>query len=512
MIDPSATSLTRVKKFKLVREDMGLEFSRLGELPEKLICHGCIGEKYLSTLIESHGKKDTCSYCEESDTACITLVELAERVEKAISVHFCRTSEEPDGYQYAMQRDKELNYEWEREGEPIHDLVTQLLLVDADVTSDLLELLANHHDCRAPGDPDEGEAEFSFSSHYEPKSLSLTFWNQKWDRLEVALKNESRFFNQEVLGVLKSVFADLHHVRSRGHGLAVVKVGPETALPSLYRAREFQTVQALHAALEDPAKELGPPPGQFARAGRMNASGISVFYGAEQSHAAISEVRPVVGSNVAVAKFTIVRPLLLLDLRALETIEIAGSVFDSGFTEERERMGFLRTLTKRLTVPVMPGDQDRDYLTTQAIADYLSGFTEPELDGILFPSVQDGTGVNVVLFHKASMVEPLDISSGATLSASVTDFDYDTYDEYVAYGIRVIKPLPGKADVAPSHRSTNSDDFSAAPITTLLRKPALRLELNSIEVHKVDAVKVKTTPHRVNISYQNPIIWKDDRF
>lgn len=117
-----------------------------------------------------------------------------------------------------------------------------------------------------------------------------------------------------------------------------------------------------------------------------------------------------------------------------------------------------------------------------------------------------------MLFHKASIVEPLDISSGATLSASVTDFDYDTYDEYVAYGIRVIKPLPGKADVAPSHRSTNSDDFSAAPITTLPRKPALRLELNSIEVHKVDAVKIKTTPHRVNISYQNPIIWKDDRF
>ena len=53
-----------------------------------------------------------------------------------------------------------------------------------------------------------------------------------------------------------------------------------------------------------------------AAAGRMNARGISVFYGANDPLVALSEVRPPVGARVAIARFEIIRPIKLLDLTA----------------------------------------------------------------------------------------------------------------------------------------------------------------------------------------------------
>jgi hypothetical protein len=152
----------------------------------------------------------------------------------------------------------------------------------------------------------------------------------------------------------------------------------------------------------------------------------------------------------------------------------------------------------------MPGAQDREYLTTQAVADYLSGFTEPQLDGILFPSVQNGGGVNVVLFHKASLVEPLDKPKGTKLSASTKDYDYDTGSEYDWYQICLRASPEGNDERFANTSSSDLHSFSITQHEATERKPALRLEMNSIEVHKVDAVKVETTPHQVYVSFRKP--------
>lgn len=480
------------------------EFAHLGDLPEKLVCRDCIGEKYLSSLIEARDELGVCSYCADTEIPCLTLAELAERVQVAVGQHYSMTLDGPDEYQSALLHDRESTYNWEREGEPILDVVTYILGVEEEIASDVLTLLDDRFDCRAPGDPDEGETEFSASSHYEEKSLLHSDWDQKWHRLEVALKSEVRFFNLEVLDIFKSVFNNLHQVQSRTFHLTLAKVGPGTELKTLYRAREFQSVAGLQRALENPVSELGPPPGHLARAGRMNPSGISVFYGAEQAHSALSEVRPVVGSDVVVAKFSIIRPLQLLDLRALEDIVLAGSLFDPGFAEEKQRMGFLETLTERLTVPVMPGEQDREYLTTQAVADYLAEMLEPKLDGILFPSVQDGKGVNVVLFHKAALVEPLDKSGKKVVSASTEGVDYDTGASYPEYGITT-DSISETSDVVSQHMYEFFDlePFHVSRPPARCREHTLRLELESIEVHKVNAVAVQTTSQHVSVFVQH---------
>ena len=108
----------------------------------------------------------------------------------------------------------------------------------------------------------------------------------------------------------------------------IVDAGPGASLGAVYRARFFQSDDKLEVALTRPDKHIGPPLSAFANAGRMNAHGISVFYGASDPMVALAEVRPPVGSKVAVARFEIVRPIRLLDPTALGDDATIGSIFD----------------------------------------------------------------------------------------------------------------------------------------------------------------------------------------
>lgn len=228
----------------------------------------------------------------------------------------------------------------------------------------------------------------------------------------------------------------------------------------------------------------------------MNASGISVFYGAKDASSALAEVRPAVGSKVVVAHFLFTRPLKLLDLRSLETITCSGSLFDPAYTQEVERVGFLRTLTKLLILPVMPNEQEREYLMTQAVADYLASLKQPSLDGIIFPSVQDGVGENVVLFHKASLVEKLQYPQGTRVTAGLMDFDPETEDSYPSYSIHISQPEKPVKQKRERVFATFEDWLYKTE-----RQSALQLVIDSIVVHTVKAVSVETSPDRVFVSH-----------
>src|SRR5437016_3033397 len=87
------------------------------------------------------------------------------------------------------------------------------------------------------------------------------------------------------------------HVYLRGIGnhltwddkAVVVECGSGTNIAALYRARVFQRDQDVVRAMERPDIEIGPPPPARAMAGRMNARGIAVFYGALDAATAVAE-------------------------------------------------------------------------------------------------------------------------------------------------------------------------------------------------------------------------------
>ncbi|EPY7224239.1 RES domain-containing protein [Klebsiella pneumoniae] len=123
------------------------------------------------------------------------------------------------------------------------------------------------------------------------------------------------------------------------------------------------------------------------------------------------KMRPPVGSYVAVAEFTLLRTVRLLDLSSLKGLAVNGfNRFDPEYLLRYERSSFIQNLSRKLVMPVVPELEETNYLLTQAIADYLSTFEHCELDGILFASAQkpkestDPSVMNIILFHKSSGV------------------------------------------------------------------------------------------------------------
>jgi len=467
------------------------------ELKSKRICFACVGEAILSEEIEQTGEAAECSYCAET-APCWIIEALADRIETAFGQHYTRTSSEPDSWQERMMADRESRYEWYREGEPIIDAIETAAAISSQAAADVQEILSDRH-AEFGSDYSSEETEFSSDSYYAEISSSDQAWQEEWRDFEEALKTQARFFSRSGAAHLAAVFGSIDKLKTKDDLPIVVGAGPDLALDHLYRGRVFQSREKLEEALCRPDLDLGSPPARLASSGRMNARGISVFYGATDSGVAIAEVRPPVGSTVAVAKFSIIKPLRLLDLTALEYVSDGGSIFDTSLKQRMERVAFLRSLCQRMTRPVMPDDEAFDYLATQAVADFLATENEPRLDGIIFPSAQSKDGRNVVLFHKAARVEAIKFPKGTEVEASSGHHT----DEGWEVDYSVIEWVPPPPDSPPPKDENDPFRFPfradrLTPSNADYRESTLRVEPASVEVHEVSWVQVQCTAFKVS--------------
>ena len=469
------------------------------ELKAKTICSSCVGEEYLSDQIAAHGNRSQCSYCGETGRT-YSVGELAERMETAFEHHYVRTSDQPDSYQYMLLADRESNYDWERDGEPVVYAIMNAADIPEAAAEDVQKILDDEHGDFESAKMGE-ETEFSSESYYEEKGVGAGHWHDEWDSFERALKTEARFLSRRAADYLSAIFAGIGEMRTRDKRPLVIDAGPETDFSAVYRARVFQSDEKLKVALCRPDTQLGSPPTIFALAGRMNAQGISVFYGANDARVAIAEVRAPVGSQVAVARFEIIRHLRLLDLTALSDVGVGGSVFDVELAGRMERASFLRSLSRRITRPVMPDDEPFEYLVTQAIADFLATEVSVPIDGIIYPSVQvAGHDLNVVLFHKAARVEAMDIPEGTEIDANTGHFGEDGWEDDYAV-IEEVPPVPAESNEtdgeAPSWPPNLADLATRANLIwenldTDWRKPGLCVLPDSVRVHRVSRVVFET--------------------
>jgi RES domain-containing protein len=464
------------------------------DLTEKRICHECVGEPYLSDEIRQSPEAGTCAYCDEVAPS-ITLDDLADHIETAFKAHYIRTAIP--------------TFEGGRDGYPVVNAIADAAGIEMAAAEDTLLLLQERYPKHYDKDTMDEESEFSSDAYYNEKGPDASEWKAEWWDFENSLKTEARFFSQRSANLLREVFGDVDKLRTRNDRPPVIKAGPGTRLKHLYRARVFQADSALEKALRRPDLELGSPSSKLANAGRMNAAGISVFYGATLESVAIAEVRAPVGSNVAVAKFVVTRALRLLDLTALEDVHIEGSIFDPSWKRELERAAFLRTLGARMARPVMPDDVAVDYLPTQAVADFLATMNEPRLDGIVFPSAQARAGRNVVLFHHAAKVAKAVFPEGTIFEANLGDWTEDGWER--DYSVLERVPLEPPATQPPPRPYTLASEFVSAVMSpdweADFREVALEIDFESVTVHYVDSINVKTTKHPVRrhtIKNRNP--------
>lgn len=465
---------------------------------DRKICHNCVGETYLRSVIEADGEIADCHYCGDDEEKCIPIEELADHVAGAFERHYYRTSDQPDMYESMLLRDKELDYDWDRHGEPVLEAIAEATSIDTDAAKDVLDILEDRYADIESAQMGE-ECEFDFDSRYEWKSARDHEFTYEWQAIERSLKSQSRFFNQGAEAFLVRLFAHLDGRTTRDGNPVVVAAGPDTEHASFFRARVFHRSDDLDEAMMRPDLHVGPPPERYARAGRMNANGISMFYGASDKGVALAEVRPPVGSRALVAEFKILRPLRLLDVTALQSVYVEGSVFDPNYLEQLSLAKFMGRLSDRITMPVMPDDEPTEYLITQMIADYLARQPEPALDGILFPSVQSPDDHrNVVLFHHASRVQHLDIPEGTELSAR----QYDSTEDGDEPDYRVWEEVPA----APEKTEEPDNMFGFFPFIDPARfdpnedarEVTLAVLTDSISAHHITGVKFGTNDFDVS--------------
>ncbi|MCL1633066.1 RES domain-containing protein [Luteimonas sp. SX5] len=449
------------------------------------ICGDCISDAFLKAEIAKSARDDEeCSYCSKIKPT-IEMNDLAERVDNVISLFFESTT--GDELPWA-------NYE--PTGNPLDEVVGELLGAEEDVVNDVVELLSEGW-----FDRDSLEKKYGDDPHFVENTRFEQPLSEAWRKMEHSLKTAARHIDPKATVLLESVFGQVVEDRTYTEKPVIVEVGPGTEIEHLFRARVFQTEDALEKALSHPERHIGPPPSEIAVAGRMNARGISVFYGATDQQIAIAEVRPPVGSYAAMGKFQITRKLRLLDLYELNAVVVDPrmSMFDPSCASAMTRSQFLGTLAEKLVMPVMPELQDRDYLITQVIADFLATHPTLELDGILFPSAQHALtkrnipGRNVILFNKASKVAYSDHDFGNT-RANLWDVDDD--------GARFQPMIWTEQDTEPK---PPRPPF-LIPADRI--EPTLELDRESLEIFEIKAIQYGTFSHAVE---HKVVSKRDDR-
>ena len=311
--------------------------------------------------------------------------------------------------------------------------------------------------------------------------------------------------------MLDFIFGDLNDHVSAGERPVVREFNPGDEDASIWRGRAAQSTEEVKSILGLPSREIGPPPSRLAKAGRMNPQGISVFYGALDKYTCIAEVRAPVGSSVVVGKFDLLRTIRLLDLDALADVYARGSIFDPSYRELEGRAAFFTRLVSEISGPVMPQDEEVEYLSTQAVAEYLAQKTNPRIDGIIFRSSQTGgEGRNLVLFPHACRVEPYVLPAGSSLEVllpvDILEGSDDSFDDVLVLETLPSNSTEGDYKITDGERQgrpiglfdeVESEDFENSGDATLRLDSedfensgdaTLRLDMESVEVLGMQAV------------------------
>jgi hypothetical protein len=255
------------------------------------VCSECIGEEVLKNLILSGGEPGQCTFC-GSKANCLALERLANEIHEVIEENFYLTSSEPEGMDYALAKEGL----WERPGDPVDVLIADIAKVSEELGEAIRDCLSEQYGDAAARDGEDDP--YGSDALYEEKGIDDRDFRESWDFFKTNIKTRSRFFSQQAEQVLDEIFKELDTLKTI-HGTSIIReIQPTDEDRHFYRTRVSFSVLELKEILAAPVKRLGPPPSLSAKAGRMNAAGISVFYGAVDGTTCIAEARAPVGSYV----------------------------------------------------------------------------------------------------------------------------------------------------------------------------------------------------------------------
>ena len=464
------------------------------------VCYACIGDEFLADEVKCRGVPGQCAYC-GGEREVLALGEVARYIRVVFEKHFFSYTPWME-YDGTPGEPPFVVYRWDRDPRPLSAIIQDMTGFDDPILGDILEALRSGQ--RQPEDV-RREANDPPDSYLEQEPDSEVFI-EDWNDFVRGVHCHAGSLSLDAVERLKGIFGDISvHKGHSGQG-AIRHIAPDDESMPIWRARVARSYEEVETILNSPSDQIGTPPPEVAKNGRMNPEGVSVFYGATDPSTCLSEVRPPVGSYVVVGKFKLLRPVRLLDLDVLANIEVQGSYFDPSYSEQKGRAAFFQRLVSEVNRPVMPNDEESEYLKTQVIADYLANVVEPRLDGIVYRSAQtNGSGQSLVLFNHASGNKEYSLPSDTRVSAGVT------------YENRHSEKYWNRLEVTVSHSSYTSRRATLNPgpvfdstITKLGRESELddktdspddfylRLELGSVKVSIIKRVE-HLEEHAINL-------------
>lgn len=142
-------------------------------------------------------------------------------------------------------------------------------------------------------------------------------------------------------------------------------------------------------------KEMGAPPNNLARGGRVNPAGISILYLADEAETTLYEVRAGVYDYVTVGRFKLQKDIKVINLTGIDSISPFIGI-DHGFdyTQYAVNIEHLKMIAQEIAKPLR-NDNSLDYLPTQYISDFIRS---KGYDGIEYGSTMRTRGFNLAVF------------------------------------------------------------------------------------------------------------------
>ena len=365
---------------------------------EDPICRSCVVDSALGNLMRKVGKKAKCAVCNKSKLS-VTIEGIAYIIDPYFRKYFSRGEintywrgggeDDKDGYHVDEQDGDSLS-------QSIRTMIGELPFEEALIAA----LVSTEHEY--PGEP--FDPFYSIETNYEENMRGRLQSANRWEKIQRRIKFRQRYFDPEITAFFRDLFNDINtfiafdpKTKSRVPVIVPLEIGTP-----IWRGRKCNSAAMLKEFLGNAEGSLGPPPSRDARSGRMNPEGISVFYGSRSSNTCVAELRPAIGERVLVGTFETNRVLQLLSFPLLDgSFSLFSlSYFEEDFVKRDDRRGFIRKLHGLISRPVIPGNE-RNYLITQALAEYIAHVHSPKIDGMIFHSVQEKGGENIVLFLRA---------------------------------------------------------------------------------------------------------------
>jgi hypothetical protein len=383
------------------------------------LCAECTSDKYLVDKIQTTGSRLACVGCGQKGRKCIPIKELAADVREVLEKHFhrCESIEEGDSLNWVVQ---------------------EIASVEPEIADRILEDALPSKGERIAAVKDGEDLFLEDGATYVERPAFDQEFRYHWESFCFNVKHSARFFSTTAESRLRELLEGIERFKTPDGKPCIRQIAPGEPEAKLHRARLALDSPTIVKILDNPAAEVSAPPGRSATAGRMNPSGISVFYGSFDAKTCLAEIRPPVGGGAFAAEFRLVRPITVLDLTVLDQGIHGVSMLDPSYDHVSEQSAFLAGFHDEISRPVLKQEEELEFIPTQVVAEYLAHKFNPPLDGVIYKSAQTGgQKLNIALFHHASGLKGVEVATPRKLEPEV-HFD-DEAGEVV-----IVDPRPAK--------------------------------------------------------------------